>query len=196
MMWTTAFLSSLHPTAPLTLVEYLHKALPLSCELGVVLATGIIGTVETAYQGHWLECAQNMNQEILDFLEGTDEEDAAQCQPAKRIRKDGKLKNEEETKEKPKKVSDPWKSNVGYSIEVEQYSPAMLEADAVSVLVIPHHPGVNVKFFSVSPQKFYSDFVSLAQQCCQIRAQDLLNNHFEFTVSHVISSWKCKQVVL
>lgn len=57
-------------TVPITITEYLHERLPLSCDLGVVSATGIIGTVETAYQGHWLQCARNMNQEILNFLEG------------------------------------------------------------------------------------------------------------------------------
>lgn len=114
-----------------------------------------------------IECAQNLNQEIFDFLEGTEDEDTAKCKPSKRIRRDSKNKTMEEAGKKPKKVVEPWKSNVGYSIEVEQYSPpAMVETDAVSVLVIPYHPGVNVKFFNISSQKFYSDFVSLAFHCC------------------------------
>ncbi|XP_050706561.1 uncharacterized protein LOC126991933 [Eriocheir sinensis] len=143
---------------PLTLAEYLHKALPPSCELGVILATGIIGTVETAYQGNWLERAQTLNQEIFDFLEGAEDEDATQGQPSKRIRRENENRNKEEAEKKTKKMLKPWKSNVGYSIEVEQYSPFMLEADAVSILTIPYHPGVRVNFFNISSQKFYSDF--------------------------------------
>lgn len=154
------------PTVPLTLTEYLHKVLPPSCELGVILATGIIGTVETAYQGNWLERAQNLNQEIFDFLEGAKEEDATQSQPSKRIRRENETKNKEEGEKNPKEMLKPRKSNVGYSIEVEQYSPFMLEADAVSILTIPYHPGVRVNFFNISSQKFYSDFVSLALQSC------------------------------
>ena len=95
-------------------MEYLHETLPPSCELGVVSATGIVGTVETAYQGHWLECAQNMNQEILNFLEGT--EDSLPSQPSKRARKD----NTEEAEEKAKVASEVWKSSVGYSIDMKE----------------------------------------------------------------------------
>ncbi|MPC40944.1 hypothetical protein E2C01_034521 [Portunus trituberculatus] len=142
--------------APITISEYLHERLPLSCDLGVVSATGIIGTVESAYQGHWLQCARSMNQEILNFLEGTD--DTPQCKPPKRARKE---KTEEVVGgegEAKGAVCEAKRSNVGYSIEVEQNSPAMADADALSLIIIPHHPGVTVKFFDISPQKFYSEF--------------------------------------
>lgn len=158
----------LAPTVPLTLAEYLHKALPQTCELGVVSATGIIGTVEMSYQGKWLKRAKKLNREILNYLEGAEDEEAAQCQPRKRMRRENENKNEEEAENPPQKAEKSWKSNVGYSIEVEQYSPAMVEADAVSIVTIPYHPGVKVNFFNISSQKFYSDFVSLALQCCWI----------------------------
>lgn len=149
----------LYPTVPSTLIEYLHETLPLSCDLVVVSATGIIGTVETAYQGHWVECAQNMNQEILDFIEGA--EDKPQRRPFKRARKEKAAENALEAGEEAKVACEAWKSNVGYSIEVEQNSPAMTDADAVSLLIIPYHPGVKVQFFDISPEKFYSDYVSV-----------------------------------
>lgn len=149
-------------TVPITITEYLHERLPLSCDLGVISATGIVGTVETAYQGHWLQCAQNMNQEILNFLEGTD--DTPPCKPSKRARteKTEEVVGAEETcgagEQAKVAASEAWRSNVGYSIEVEQSSPAMTDADALSLIIIPHHPGVTMKFFDVSPVKFYSDF--------------------------------------
>lgn len=123
----------------------------------VVSATGIIGTVETAYQGHWVKSAQNMNQEIMNFIEDT--EDKPQRRTSKRARKEKKVKAVEPV-DKVKIACEAWKSNVGYSIEVEQNSPAMTDADAVSLLIIPYHPGVRVQFFDISADKFYSDFVS------------------------------------
>ncbi|KAG0716856.1 F-box only protein 22 [Chionoecetes opilio] len=154
-----------HPTtkAPMTLIEYLRDTLPLSCEVGVVSASGIIGTVEMAFQGHLLHCAQTMNQEILNFLEeGTED---ALGRPAKRCRKEKRAEESGEAEGKVDKVDkvdkvvcEAWKPHVGYSIEIEQNSRSMVDPDAVSLLVIPHHPGVTMKFFDISPQKFYADY--------------------------------------
>lgn len=172
-------------TGKLTLAEYLRGSLPKTCEFGLFSATGIIGTVENNYQGHWLESANNLNHIILSFLH--DEEKDGQ-----RAKRSCLRRNSDETQAREdlsglpsptvseqnasaspnpssqssgasaKEEANVKRSRVGYSIEVEaRWSTSLRQADAVSLLLIPHHPGVKLKFFSISMESFLKRFVSM-----------------------------------
>nr|XP_045612307.1 uncharacterized protein LOC123766892 [Procambarus clarkii] len=246
----------------LTLLQYISGSLPSSCELGLVSATGVIGTVENNYQGHWLESASSMNQEILSYLYGKEKEkrkpnkwskrhdntEKMECQKKEEISPNVPSPNTSSQNISSQNISststssqniptntssqnilsnsslptisspnmspentsqnegvslgsscssssdatntvvttgEPVKrSSVGYSIEVEQNSTSLRQADAVSVLLIPHHPGVQLKFFRICDEKFFKDFRKDEDACCEnltITADEL--NHLT-SMSH------------
>ncbi|KAK3872537.1 hypothetical protein Pcinc_022382 [Petrolisthes cinctipes] len=163
-----------------TLVQNLKESLPATCELGVVCAVGVIGTVESSYQNHWRESGQQVNQEILSFLSGEEEREASKIveeeKAGKRsVRTRGRMaaagrgaaeapphinKNSSNTTHTSNTTApSPHPTNntiadkltgqagVGYSIEVER-------EEAVSLLLIPHHPGLQLKIFDLSDEKY------------------------------------------
>ncbi|XP_071525450.1 uncharacterized protein, partial [Panulirus ornatus] len=170
----------------LTLIQYINGSLPSSCEFGLVSATGVIGTVENNYQGHWLESANSMNQEVLSFLCGRDKEGRRPtgcCWRPNTVEESGGQNQKEASQNtlssQSKGVStrsqnstccssseatdtsgntNEKRSTVGYSIEVERDSTSLRQADAVSLLLIPHHPGVQLKFFHICDEKFLRDY--------------------------------------
>ncbi|ROT79123.1 uncharacterized protein [Penaeus vannamei] len=168
----------------LTLAQYLHGSLPKTCEFGLFSATGIIGTVENNYQGHWLESANNLNHIILSFLHD-EEKDGQKAKRSCRRRSSDEIQSREDLAESAspvvsdqsasassnnssqasaasaKEEANVKRSRVGYSIEVEaRWSTSLRQADAVSLLLIPHHPGVKLKFFSISMESFLKRFRS------------------------------------
>ncbi|KAK4299968.1 hypothetical protein Pmani_027798 [Petrolisthes manimaculis] len=162
-----------------TLVQNLKESLPATCELGVVCAVGVIGTVESSYQNHWRESGQQVNQEILTFLSGEDEKEAGKIVEEEKtdkrsVRTRGRMAaagkgaaevpphNNNSSNTTPTSnttVPSPYPTNntipdrltgqsgVGYSIEMEQ-------EEAVSLLLIPHHPGLQLKIFDLSDEKY------------------------------------------
>ncbi|XP_042203797.1 uncharacterized protein LOC121853605 [Homarus americanus] len=164
----------------LTLLQYLSGSLPSSCDFGLVSATGVIGTVENNYQGHCLESANNLNQEILSFLHQKEPQGRKPNRWCRRSEESGSQKPEETSQKTspPQKEAASVNSSsssstdtkdvsvnknekrpcVGYSIEVEQISDSMHQTDAVSLILIPHHPGVQLKFFNLCDVKFLKEY--------------------------------------
>lgn len=195
----------------LTLLEYISGSLPPTCELGLVSATGVIGTVENNFQGHWLESATNMNQEILSYLCSKEKEKHKLNKWCKRSNNSEEIEGKEEEENLQNKISQNTlsqnaskstssqstssqsasshnvsqntisqssscssssgdavtamknsdivkRSSVGYSIEVEGNNTSHRQADAVSLLLIPHHPGVQLKFFKLCEETFFKDY--------------------------------------
>lgn len=173
----------------MTLIQYINGSLPSPCEFGLVCATGVIGTVENNYQGHWLESANSMNQEILSFFCGREKRERrlTPCCWRPRTVKESGSQNQEELSQNTvssqregvstrsqnstccssSEATDTGvntnekRSSVGYSIEVEQNSTSLGQSDAISLLLIPHHPGVQLKFFHICDEKFLKEYVSI-----------------------------------
>lgn len=142
------------------LCEYLDAS--LGCDYCLVCADGIVGTVEQSYQGHWLDDNKTLNNSIMEFIKfdknnraqndsgtsGTDESNSNDEQ------NEGSSSCSSESKRKKEK-------SVGYSIEVESQSiSTSVEADAITLLLIPKHPGVKITFFHIEEDKFRKKYRS------------------------------------
>lgn len=170
-----------------SLAQYLLGSLPSTCDFQLVSASGIIGTVEQSYQGHWLESANSVNQEILSFLCRKEQEGRIHSKRRRRTSLD-KLSSDHERPGEATDTNDAAagvrvpavpshestssdlagndigdnvrkRSCVGYSIEVEaRWNQSSRQADAITLLLIPHHPGVKLTFFHISEDSFFKDY--------------------------------------
>ncbi|KAK7085103.1 hypothetical protein SK128_010709 [Halocaridina rubra] len=167
----------------ITLTQYISSSLPSSCDFALISATGIIGTVEQNYQGHWLESANRLNREMLSFLLNKENRGKRPNKRRRRSNSQEPSENESEMQDMASitdgaaiDVQNPFnssesssaltessnastkRSTVGYSIEVEaRWNPSQRQADAVTLLLIPHHPGVKMKFFHILEDNFVKD---------------------------------------
>ncbi|XP_064108193.1 uncharacterized protein LOC135216701 [Macrobrachium nipponense] len=161
------------------LAQYILGSLPSTCDFRLISASGIIGTVEQNYQGHLLESANSMNQELLSLLyskdqeegglnKNKDQEEGRPCKRSRRCSTTESLDNDRPENSPDTSTSNESslsgsenlnKSSVGYSIEVEaRWNSSSTQAEAVTLLLIPHHPGVKLKFFHISEESFFKEY--------------------------------------
>lgn len=130
-----------------------------------------------------LQSARKMNEEVLSFLCNKDNDICKSRGRSRRSNSAGEPSNSHhEEKLQSERIATRGLNNscsssdatgdgvgknekricsVGYSIEIEQNNTSMLHADAISLLLMPHHPGVQLKFFHLCDKTFLKQIVSI-----------------------------------
>ncbi|CAL4112817.1 unnamed protein product, partial [Meganyctiphanes norvegica] len=188
------------------LCEYLESS--LGCDYCLVCADGIVGTVEHSYQGHWLDDNKSLNNSIMDFINFDNHDDSADNimknnngQQNDSSGTDENNSNDENIEEYANSTCSygskrKLEKSVGYSIEVESQSiSTIVEADALTLLLIPKHPGVKITFFYVEEDRFIQKYPNCSHSMSRTTCIEYIINEYTYIMT-VATIQKLKNLIL